>query len=212
MNQLSVTVEYFASNSGIETRTYASEVEDISISSNLTDDNSKPQFGVICQYGSLTLNDHDGKILKLAEEKKLRADMPVTIRLGDEIIGIFVTDKWDYSYGSNLVKVTLKDKILYWDNFNFSKADDKFVYAEEKEKWETGLVIFCRLNNFLYDALKYMVECDEDCKTKLKNIRIKAPAFREYNLRQAWENFCNVTQMVVYTHPDGKIKIKKRFS
>jgi hypothetical protein len=90
------------------------------VGSQLLADNKLPVYGIIGQYGNMTLIDTDGQILTFAELGILKSNLGIKAYLNkpniddysdmnvyntdllQSQIGDFVSEKWNYAYGIQL--------------------------------------------------------------------------------------------------------------
>lgn len=74
-------------------------------------DNTKIEFGFIGQYGSITVRDINYDLMELAQNNQFKKNMPITIYMGDKIIGKYLADEWKYDFNNNKLKVQLIDEL-----------------------------------------------------------------------------------------------------
>lgn len=84
-------------------------IEELTRGHQCTADNTKIEFGLIGQYGSITVRDIDGDLMELAQNKVLKKNMPIAIYMGDKSIGAYIADEWKYDFNTKKLKVQLVD-------------------------------------------------------------------------------------------------------
>lgn len=84
-------------------------IEELTRGHQCTADNTKIEFGLIGQYGSITVRDIDGDQMELAQNKVLKKSMPIKIYMGDKLIGLYIADEWKYDFNAKKLKVQLID-------------------------------------------------------------------------------------------------------
>lgn len=86
-------------------------IEELTRGYQCTADNTKIEFGFIGQYGSITVRDINYDLMELAQNNLFKKNMPVTIYMGDRIIGKYTADDWKYDFKANKLKVQLVDEL-----------------------------------------------------------------------------------------------------
>jgi hypothetical protein len=84
-----------------------------------TANEEEPAYGLISQYGNLTIKDIENEIKQLAQQQLLSPNSPIKITFKDEQQGNFLSDEWKYSI--NEVSVGFKDSVLALQEVNYEK-------------------------------------------------------------------------------------------
>lgn len=169
----------------------SSNLKEVLRGSQIVAENVQPKYGVISQYGSIEIYDYDGELLDLNQMGLLLPDQNIEIWIDREIIGKFYSDKWSISGG--VAKVELTDKLIKWQDILFKG------YSLKEE--ETAQNVFSLLN----DLIGYAVNINEADKTYLSTLIIKYNYLESSTLFEAWNKFCEITQMNIFTKEDGEI-------
>lgn len=154
-------------------------------------ENAKPNYGVISQYGSVEIYDHDGELLYLDEIGVLSSNQPIEIIFNGQVIGQFRSEKWSVDNG--IAKVELTDKLIKWQEVLFGGYS-----LRENETAET---IFNYLNGLSSNEVHISVAD----RNYLVTIKLKYNYLESSTLSEAWNKFCALTQMQIYMKQNGEI-------
>ena len=189
-----------AINTGIVREYTRREIKSLVRGSELFSTPNEPSYGVLPQYGSLEIYDTDGEILEYARKRILDKNQSVVVRLDGEIIAKYLTDEWDYQYGSTIVKVSLIDDL--------SALDNNLFPGYNRPTKETALGLLDYIN--IYSGLAITIA--DSVKSRLSSITISEPWMTNSSVRVALDNFCKMSMTYLVVSQGGNATLYDDFS
>lgn len=162
-----------------------------------TADNVLPQYGIIGQYGHAQFIDYTETIKNLIQNNKLNKTVAVTIYNGNIVLGKYETSSnWDYNVYTTEVSIDLQDKIMKWQEIEIKKTE--ISYDVTATQIYNYLLQYC--TNFTFNVPHETISFWD-------NITVPYFYLENDTLWNQWNKFLNLTQSVLYTMPNGEIKI-----
>lgn len=194
INSISFTmygVVSYTKNSGLLSLTRGSQ---------LTADNVIPQFSIISQYGSIKLLDYNDVIYDLIKQNKLNKELVIKIYNNNIIIGTYESSKeWDYNVYNKEVNIDLQDKLLNLQEKTIEKKDIEY----NSTAWQIYNYLKTQTTGFTW-------ELDTELIDYLQTVTVPYFYLDGDTIWNQWNKFLQLTQCVMYSLPDGTIKIKRR--
>lgn len=170
-----------------------------------------PSWGIISNGGSIEFNDANGEVRDYAEQGFLQEGQKVEIFLNDTLskltqkIGEYYTSEWDYDNNNRVVRVSVQDRLMQWQerNTNASPYDPNKPISKNMLSIYTDLALESSGSNLL--TIK---EIDETTKTVLENIYVQYPTREAGTLWSQWQKFCTACQCYMYVNNNGKVVIR----
>lgn len=186
----------------------------ISIERTISDrsDFKLPSFGIISNKGNLRFVDGDRAVKRLAEQRKLRGGMEISIYLQDTIskakasVGEFITGEWDYDEDNFNVSVKLKDELV--------ELQDIVVPKKSYDHTQEHDLSFEWLYNYLYAITpqKYnfltFEELDSETQSVLSNNKLQYAYWEEKSLWAFWNDLCVACFCHIYKNNQGKTVLR----
>lgn len=160
-------------------------------------DNTLPSYGALAQYGSVKIADYTGEISELEELNMLTSGIKIKLYLDDELVGEYLFDTFQKE-NRTTYNIQLTDEIIKWN--------DILVDFKDLLLNKTAYDFLLLLKNY-YNA-QYEDLSDETI-SYLQSIHIKYFYLKSGSLFEQWNKFCDITQMLVYKKPDGKICFRR---
>lgn len=162
-----------------------------------TADNILPQYGIVGQYGHAQFIDFKNIVRDLIRNNKLKKTVAVTIYNGNMVLGKYETSSnWDYNVYTNEVSIDLQDKIMKWQEIEIKKTE--ISYDVTATQIYNYLLQYC--TDFTFDVSHETIDF-------WNNITVPYFYLENDTLWNQWNKFLNLTQSVLYTMPNGEIKI-----
>lgn len=165
-------------------------------------DNKLPRYGAVSQYGNVKINDYAGTLAFFIEKKLIGKNISnnnkIKLYMDDEVVGEYIFNEYTQKYESQY-EVELNDDIVQWNNVLLED-----YYADGRD--------YTALD--LYNVLKSMYAANyEDLSnemiTHLNTIKIKYLEFKSGTLFEKWNEFCALTQTLVYKNSKGQIVVRR---
>lgn len=160
-------------------------------------DNTLPTYGAISQYGSVRLADYTGEINDIEQLNMLTSGIKVKLYLDDELVGDYLFESFDKE-NETIYNIQLNDEIIKWNDI----IVDSIKLQENKTAKD------------LYDFLVSQYEANYESlsdyiENYLSYIKIKYYYLESGSLFSQWNKFCDLTQMLVFKKPNGKIALRR---
>jgi hypothetical protein len=164
-----------------------------------TANESEPAYGLISQYGNLTIKDIESEIKGIAQQQLLSSNSPIKITFKDEQQGNFLSDEWKYSI--NEVSVEFKDSLLAWQETNYGGRILTGV--------STGLNYVTLLTLLNEIQTNYNIEFtkDDNVDSYIQGIRIPYAYFESGNLWEVLDKICKAGQLRLWQDKYGRYVI-----
>jgi hypothetical protein len=169
-----------------------------------------PSFGIISNKGNIEFNDHDGRVLRYAEDLRLVVGQKCEITLNNtlvdgasETVGLFETEQWNYDNNNRVVSVGFKDELEEWQEINVPAINYDARNVESKPfRWLYEHLWGITTKN--YNMLSFE-ELDDATKSILNYTYIKYPLIKSDSLWRQWTKLCQVCQLHIYKEKNGVI-------
>lgn len=164
-----------------------------------TANEDEPAYGLISQYGNLTLKDIENEIKGIAQQQLLSPNSPIKITFKDEQQGNFLSDEWSYSI--NEVRVEFKDSLLAWQEINYGGRILTGV--------STGLNYVTLLTLLNEIQTNYNIEFtkEDNVDSYIQGIRIPYAYFDSGNLWEVLDKICKAGQLRLWQDKYGRYVI-----
>jgi hypothetical protein len=163
-----------------------------------TANESEPAYGLISQYGNLTIKDIESEIKGIAQQQLLSPNSPIKITFKDEQQGNFLSDEWKYSI--NEVSVEFKDSLLAWQEINYSGR----VLTFTESAWTSLRTLLNEISTAYNVAFIY----GADVNAHMKSIRIPYAYFENGNLWDVLDKICKAGQLRLWQDKAGRYVIE----
>ena len=160
-------------------------------------DNTLPTYGAISQYGSVRIADYTNEIQDIEQLNMLKSGLKIKLYLDNELVGDYLFDTFDKD--GQIYDIQLTDEIIKWNDISL----DGTLVQNDK----TALDLYSFLIS-QYTEAKYE-DISQSNNEYLSNIKIKYYYLEKGTLFEQWNKFCDITQMVVYKKPSGKIALRR---
>lgn len=170
-------------------------------------DITMPSWGVISNSGKLSFVDTDGSIRQLAQQRRLKSGMRVTLSLGNTLknisspVGVFYTEDWSYDNDNKKASVAIADMLQKWQDILFAKIS----YNPSSAQNLSGKDIYDFLRSKTPSEFNVLSFDDLDDTTKeyLLSCSVEHLLFDSENLWSAWNSFCQAFQSRIYINNSG---------
>lgn len=178
-------------------------------------EDTKPNFGLISNSGTLEFIDDERLVEACAYNDLLDSNNEISIYIYNDILksngkrlqGIYEGSNWEYDNTTRRVKVTLQDFILGLQDIMVGDIPLICTDAIEDDifKYYRALDVLVLLNGYAPDKLK--VYAKSAATNWLSNVRFKYPYLSSGTLWSQWQKLCDICGTHIYTERDGKIYI-----
>jgi len=163
-----------------------------------TANESEPSYGLISQYGNLTIKDIESEIKGIAQQQLLSPNSPIKITFKDEQQGNFLSDEWKYSI--NEVSVEFKDSLLAWQETNYAGR----VLTFTENTWKSLQTLLNEISTAYNVAFIY----GADVNAHMLSVRIPYAYFESGNLWDVLDKICKAGQLRLWQDKAGRYVIE----
>lgn len=164
-------------------------------------DNTTLSWGVLGQYGAISIIDVDKEIKDLAVMGILKSGtrIPITINLDGKIIGSSIGNRWSYEFNNNIVTTDLVTNMDILNNTIYSG------YAPQENK--TNIEIFNDLKTLTERngiTVRLFASNITDYFNRINQSYLE---MKQSSLLDAWTKFCNDTATRIYFNELGEMTL-----
>lgn len=180
---------------GLKTTYDRSQIKYVSTGTRINNGTHKPEYGVMSNFGKLTIADTDKNILGQIELGYIEIGNKVEIVFGDDIEGKHIITNINYLYGNENVTFDLDDTMRAWERI--------MIQGIGSDENNTALSFF----NTLLSKTPETIYIDTDTEQKLSSISMPDGFIPITNLFDCWTMFCNATLSKIYRKENGELWI-----
>lgn len=173
----------------------------------IIDDNSKPIYGLIGQYGRVEINDKNNVIQQLAEQNLLYTNKDVKIYLGNKMIGAYITSSFNKENDSNKITIELESGITKMQDINVPKTIFR-KGTSLKSIWKY-LVQIAINNGFEFENItRFGIIAQGGIFDIMEHITYDYPYIDEDNLFNQFNKICDLLKLRMYQNEDNLLVFK----
>lgn len=173
-------------------------IVNLQIGNQLSSDNVKPSYGIIGNYGSLTLIDNDNVLTNSLNNNILNSKTLVKFYYNNNLLATYKSKEWNKDIKGNKFSVELDNGLEEYS----SKKISIHYYPDNKLN---GYDFFI---NYIKRYINKELVIDNDTKNYLNNIRLEKVIHETTNLTSLINEFCEMT-MISIRITANKIEVQK---
>lgn len=190
-------------------------VENYVRGSQITNDNSQINFGVVSQYGSCKLYDKNSVVYNRIKAGTLDSEtiVPVELYLDEKLIGKYEAEI-DYDIVSKQLNIELHDSLYRWAEISYSGFS---IYPFGVELGATeyadliinGVGLFNKLkeDTITLGIENNFKEIPQELQLYLEDISLGVPYLDCSTILEAWNLFCELISGALYKNENGEIEV-----
>lgn len=168
-------------------------------------DVDKPSWGIFSSTGSISFYDFDKKFLLYSRLGLLKSNLEVKIILSDtlsginQVVGTFITDKWDYDTRNSLVNVSLQDDLIELQEILIS-GENRINVSNTSMGYIYNLLYWLTPSKFKFKGLSSL---DSDTQWLLINTKGSTVYLNAGSLWGAWQKLAEACMLHIVKDSDG---------